>query len=85
MDHSMQCKARSKRSKKQCLKWAVRGRTTCHMHGGKSKGPKTKEGKMRARQAAYKHGLNTQEALKQHLEIKSLIRQSKNLIQMIEG
>ena len=39
-----QCTAKSKRSGKQCLKWAVRGRTTCHMHGGTAKGPITNAG-----------------------------------------
>jgi len=81
----MQCTAKSKRSKKQCLKWAVRGRATCHMHGGNSKGPKTKEGKKRARKAAYKHGRSTRRALKEHREIMLLIKRSKNLIQMMNN
>lgn len=75
-----QCMAKSKRSQKQCQKWAVRGRMTCHMHGGTSKGPKTKTGKTRSRQAALRHGGNTKEAKARHREIMELIRRSKNFL-----
>lgn len=78
-----QCTARSKRSGKQCLKWAVRGRTTCHMHGGTSKGPTTKVGKERSRQAALTHGGHTKQAEAHKKKIMALIRQSKNLLQSI--
>lgn len=76
-----QCTANSKRSQEQCLKWAVRGRRTCHMHGGTSRGPKTKIGKERARRAALLHGGQTQEARVLHREAMALIRQSKGLLQ----
>jgi len=76
-----QCAAKSKRSQEQCLKWAVRGRHTCHMHGGTAKGPKTKIGKERARHAALRHGGHTQEARVLHREAMALIRQSKNILQ----
>lgn len=75
-----QCTAKSKRSTEQCLKWAVRGRNTCHMHGGTSKGPKTKIGKELARRAALRHGGHTQEARAVHREVTDLIRQSKDLL-----
>ncbi len=57
-----QCVAKSKRSEEQCQKLAVRGRTTCHMHGGTSKGPKTKAGREHSRLAVLKHGGCTKEA-----------------------
>ena len=78
-----QCTAKSKRSQKQCLKWAIRGRNTCHMHGGKSQGPLTKKGKESSRKAAFRHGANTKESLAQHKEAMDLIRQSKNLLYTI--
>ena len=78
-----QCTAKSKRSKKQCLKWAVRGKTTCHMHGGKSKGPKTKVGKENSRIAALRHGGYTKKSLKMHRESMTLIRQSKSFLESI--
>ena len=79
-----QCIAKSKRSKQQCLKWAVRGRVTCHMHGGKSRGPTTKEGKNRSRLAAIYHGRYTKESLKLHKESMALIRRSKNLLERLK-
>lgn len=54
--------AKSKRSKKQCLKWAMRGKGTCYMHGGTSKGPKIQAGKEHSRQASLRHGGHTQQA-----------------------
>lgn len=80
-----QCTAKSKRSGNQCLKWAVRGRTTCHMHGGTAKGPITKAGKERSRQAALRHGGHTQQAKTQHREVMALIRHSKNLLKNVEN
>ena len=37
----------------------------CRLHGGKSTGPKTREGAERARQAALRHGFYTAEAKKE--------------------
>jgi len=76
-----QCRAKSKRSGNQCLKWAVRGRTTCHMHGGTSKGPITKGGKELSRRAASRHGRYTKQAKDHHREVMALIQKSKQLIQ----
>ena len=54
------------------------------MHGGTSKGPKTKQGKERARQAAFRHGGCTREALASHRDSMALIRFSKSLLNSIE-
>lgn len=78
-----QCTEKSKRSGKQCLKWAMRGRTTCHMHGGTSKGPITKAEKARSRQAALRHGGHTKQAKAQHKEVMAIIRQNKNFLQSL--
>ncbi|NGX60491.1 MAG: hypothetical protein KR126chlam3_01666 [Chlamydiae bacterium] len=53
------------------------------MHGGKSKGPKTKTGKENSRIAALKHGGCTKEALARNRTCRDLIRQSKDLIQSL--
>lgn len=75
-----QCTAKSKRSGKQCLKWAMRGRITCYMHGGRSRGPRTKAGKERARRAVLKHGEYTKEARAKHKEVMDLIKTSKDML-----
>lgn len=76
-----QCTAKSKRSGSQCLKWAIRGRTTCHMHGGTSKGPTTKTGKERSRKATFRHGAYSKEAKTHRREMMALMRQSKAFLQ----
>jgi len=79
-----QCTARSKRSGKQCLKWAVRGRNTCHMHGGTSKGPTTKLGKERSRKAALHHGAYTKQAKIYYRQMMTLIEKSKILLKILD-
>jgi hypothetical protein len=79
----MQCTAKSKRSKERCQKWAVRGRTTCRMHGGVSIGLRTKVGKVRARIAVLRHGGHTKAAKAQHREVMALIRKSKDFLRFL--
>jgi len=50
------------------------------MHGGTAKGPITKAGKKRSRQAALKHGGHTKQAKAQHREVMALVKKSKQLI-----
>lgn len=50
------CQATSKRTKLQCGRPALKGKSVCNFHGGRSTGPKTPEGKERSRQAHIKSG-----------------------------
>ena len=50
------------------------------MHGGYSKGPKTKAGRGRARRAALKHGDYTKAAKAQYKEVMELIKTSKDML-----
>lgn len=45
----------------------------CKLHGGKSTGPKTEEGRRRCAEARYVHGLYTKEAKQMNSLIKSLL------------
>ncbi|MGD2169927.1 MAG: HGGxSTG domain-containing protein [Chlamydiota bacterium] len=74
------CSAKSKRSGEQCKNWAIRGKTKCKFHGGKSIGPRTAIGKEKARQAHVTHGLKTQQNLQQVKQIRQLIEKSKNFL-----
>jgi len=78
------CTAKSKRSKERCQRWALWGKTICHMHGGRSTGPKTKAGKERARKAVLKQGKYTKETQAQNREVRDLIRQSKDFLRSIK-
>jgi hypothetical protein len=53
------CKAQSSKTKLQCAKPALKGKTVCGHHGGYSTGPKTKAGKKRIRAAHLTHGDET--------------------------
>ena len=51
-----QCTAKSKRSGQRCQSPAIRGKTKCRIHGGKSTGPKTEAGRQRCAEAKTVHG-----------------------------
>jgi hypothetical protein len=53
------CSAKSKRSGVQCRAAALKGKTKCGAHGGKSTGPRTAEGKARIAAAKTTHGQET--------------------------
>ena len=50
------CQAKAKRSGQQCKKPALRGRRVCQVHGGRSIGPRTEEGKARSAAANLRTG-----------------------------
>ena len=54
-----QCSAKSKRTGVQCKAPAIKGKTKCKTHGGKSTGPRTPEGKARIAAAHLVHGRET--------------------------
>jgi len=54
-----QCDAKSKRTKQQCRNPAIKGKTKCKHHGGRSTGSRTAEGKARQIAANTKNGNET--------------------------
>jgi len=54
-----QCNAQSKRTKLQCRAPAIKGKTKCRFHGGRSTGAKTAEGRARIAAAHTVHGRET--------------------------
>ena len=70
------CQALSKRSKLQCGKAALRGKSVCMFHGGKSAGPVTEDGRKRCAVAKTVHGYETRAArdyrAKKFQELKAL-------------
>ena len=55
------CQAVSKLAKRQCLCPAVKGKRVCRIHGGKSTGPRTEEGRKRCAAAKTIHGWDTRQ------------------------
>lgn len=57
------CQAHSKRTKQQCGKPALKGKSVCQFHGGRSTGPKTEAGKTRQKASVTKSGNYTKESI----------------------
>ena len=74
------CQARSKRSQEQCKKAAVRGKQVCRIHGGKSTGPMTEQGRKRCAAAKTVHGWETRALRKTRAE---KFREMKALLKLI--
>lgn len=51
----------------------------CRLHGGKSTGPKTIEGKLKAAMANYKYGHYTKEAIDEKRRVNEMLRWNKDL------
>ena len=71
------CSATSKRSGMKCRAPAMRGRSTCYVHGGKSTGPRSKTGLERSRFSRWKHGRYSQEEVQRRRLMKKIRRQLK--------
>ena len=74
---SPRCGAKT-RSGKPCMSPAV-GKKRCRMHGGAPG-----SGAPRGNKNALKHGLYTREAIEERRQLRTLMRQSRLLIQDIE-
>jgi hypothetical protein len=75
---SPRCGAKT-RSGKPCMSPAVGGKKRCRMHGGAPG-----SGAPRGNKNALKHGLYTREAIEVRRQLRTLMRQSRLLIQDIE-
>lgn len=76
---SPRCGAKT-RSGKPCMSPAVRGKKRCRMHGGAPG-----SGAPLGNKNALKHGHYTGEAFAERKRLRELIRQSRELINAIEG
>ena len=56
-----QCNAKSKRTQQRCKAPAIKGKTKCRFHGGRSTSPRTPEGKARVAAAHTIHGRETRQ------------------------
>src|SRR5665213_1044674 len=59
MDTLPICEALSKQSGLPCKNFASKGKRVCRIHGGRSFGARTKEGKARQKKASWKHGFRS--------------------------
>jgi hypothetical protein len=68
------CLAKTRRGT-ECQKPAIKGRVCCQLHGGRSTGPRTVEGRARIAAANLKHGNRTKERLAENKERAAVNRQ----------
>jgi hypothetical protein len=79
--NAARCGAKTRRgSSCQCPAMA-NGR--CRLHGGKSTGPKTAEGRDRIRRALTKHGKYTQAAKNERRQYRELIRDARETLKSL--
>lgn len=74
------CQAMSKRTKKQCCAPAMRGKSVCATHGGKSTGPKTVAGKQRIAARLTTYGNETRVIRKRRREKLAELRALEKLM-----
>ena len=83
-----QCNAQSKRTKLRCRSPAIKGMTKCRIHGGRSTGSRTPEGKARQIAANTKHGNETgairEERSAKMAELYEIEKEMRNM-GMVEG
>jgi hypothetical protein len=68
------CLAKTRRGT-ECQKPAVKGKGRCQLHGGRSTGPKTPEGRARIAAVKFKHGNRSKERLAENKERAAVDRQ----------
>ena len=81
---SRRCNASSKRTKLQCGAPAMRGKSKCRFHGGKSTGFRTEEGKQRIIAANTKHGNYTKAKLQEHREKSTELFQIEDALHVMD-
>ena len=69
------CGARAKQNNHKSCKSPAMKNGRCRLHGGKSTGPKTPEGKLKSARANYKHGYYTNEAIFRRKVLRSNIKE----------
>ena len=79
---ALRCRAKSKRSQHQCRKAAMKDKLVCRMHGGRSTGAITEQGRKLCAEARTVHGRET----RQQRQIRSLkFKEMKALMQLLEN
>lgn len=73
------CGARAKSTGKPCLLYPCKnGR--CFLHGGKSTGPKTAEGRARQVKAVTKTGLHSKHAIEERRQLTRFMKECREVI-----
>jgi len=78
------CGARTKGTGNPCKRLpCLNGR--CKLHGGRSTGPKTAEGRERCAAARFKHGLFTKKTLEEKRQLSAFLKQCDSFLEGMHG
>lgn len=77
------CQAKAKSTGNRCGNLAMKGKRVCHIHGGRSTGPRTPEGLAKSKKANWKHGFYSEEMAADRRFIRALLRESQELVEKI--
>lgn len=69
------CGARARTNKYQSCRRFAMANGRCHLHGGKSTGSKTLEGKLIQKMASWKHGMRSKESIAEAKIVRQMIRE----------
>ena len=83
-NNAPRCNAKAKSTGLQCCAPAMRGKSKCRLHGGKSTGAKTAEGLKRCRKANWKHGRYSAENKHLYRLLRKVLRENKECDSFIE-
>jgi hypothetical protein len=74
---SIECGAKARTNLNKPCRQPAMANGRCRLHGGKSTGPRTEEGRKRMKEANTKHGLYSAEMVQARRQARDLIRESK--------
>lgn len=77
------CGAKSKRNQKKPCRQPAMANGRCRLHGGKCRGPKTKNGLENSRNANWKHGYYSGKAIEERKQANQMLKMLKNNLQSI--
>ena len=77
----IRCHAKTRRGT-PCLKPALKGKTRCQLHGGKSTGARTAEGLQKLRGIHFVHGQRTRKSIEDHRRFMREIKRLELLARM---
>lgn len=83
--NAKRCGAKARTTGLPCKGMAIKSKSRCRLHGGKSNGAKTIKGLKKCRKANWKHGAFSLEAKSIDQSIKALLRQYNKFLSLLTG
>lgn len=77
---TQECGAKARTNNHKPCRQPAMANGRCRLHGGLSTGPKTSEGRQKAKQAVIKHGFYTKESVEERRKMLSFMKSCKELL-----